>query len=120
MCDMCSRTELDKYRIDRIYEAHKPLLATVDWVDNSVDCWIECINDDGEKIRLVPDMTGWQDGRREVMVMNCVTGVNTKLFFRCESNGDYFTHNATRQEDIEAVMYKIPWAVMDWAASKAH
>lgn len=118
MCT-CSRTELDQYRIYRITDAHRPLLGTVDWVNNSVDCWIECINDDGEKVRLVPDMTGWRDGRREVMVYNCSTGVNTKLFFR-EENGDYLTHDATRQEDIENVMYKIPWAVMDWAAEKAH
>lgn len=119
MCT-CSRTELDQYRIYRITDAHRPLLGTVDWVNNSVDVWIECINDDGEKVRLVPDMTGWRDGRREVMVYNCSTGVNTKLFFRQESDGDYYTHDATRQEDIENVMYKIPWAVMDWAAEKAH
>ena len=115
-----TRTEMNEQGVTSITKGSVLLLSTVTIVDNSVDVYIECINDDGEKIRLVPDMTGWQDGRREVMVMNCVTGVNTKLFFRCESNGDYFTHNATRQEDIEVVMYKIPWAVMDWAASKAH
>lgn len=119
MC-MCSRTELDKYRVYRITEVHKPLLATVEWVDNSIECYIECVNDDGEKIRLVPDMTGWRDGRKEVMVMNCTTGENAKLFFRKDNNGDYWTHDATRQEDIENVMYKIPWAIMDWAAEKAH
>ena len=116
---MCSRTELDKYRVYRITEVHKPLLATVEWVDNSIECWIECINDDGEKIRLVPDMTGWQDGRKEVMCMNCTTGINTKLFFRQDNSGDYWTHDATKDEYIESIMHKIPWAVMEWAASKA-
>lgn len=118
MC-MCSRTELDKYRVYRITEVHKPLLATVEWVDNSIECYIECVNDDGEKIRLVPDMTGWRDGRKEVMVMNCTTGENTTLFFR-EENGNYLTHEATKDEYIEKVMYKIPRAVMEWAAGKAH
>lgn len=117
MC-VCSRTELDKYCVYRITEVHKPLLATVEWVDNSIECWIECVNDAGEKVRLVPDMTGWQDRRKEVFVMNCVTGENAKLFFR-EENGDYITHEATKDEYIEKVMYKIPWAVMEWAASKA-
>ena len=119
MC-MCSRTELDKYRVYRITEVHKPLLATVEWVDNSIECYIECVNDDGEKVRLVPDMTGWKDGRKEVMCMNCTTGINAKLFFRQDSSGDFWTHDATRDEYVESIMHKIPWAIMTWAAEKAH
>lgn len=119
MCDMCSKTELETYSIEHLTEAHKPLLTTVKWVDNRVDCWIECINDDCDRVRLIPDLTGWQDGRKEVFVMNCTTGINTKLFFR-QDNGSFFTHSATRREDIENVMWKIPWPVLDWAAEKAH
>lgn len=117
---MCSRTEMNEQGITSITKGSVLLLSTVTIMDNSQDCWIECVNDDGEKIRLVPDMTGWQDKRKEVMVMNCVTGENTKLFFRQDDAGDYWTHDATRDEYIEKVMYKIPWAVMDWAAEKAH
>lgn len=114
-----TRTEMNNYGISNINNGSVLLLGTVTIMDNSVECWIECVNDDGEKVRLVPDMTGWQDKRKEVMCMNCTTGVNAKLFFRKDDSGDYWTHEATKDEYIESVMYKIPWAVMEWAASKA-
>lgn len=119
MC-MCTRTEMNEQGITSITKGSVLLLSTVTIVDNSVDVYIECINDDGEKIRLVPDMTGWQDNRKEVMVFNCTTGENAQLFFRRDDKGDYWTHDATRDEYIESVMHKIPWAIMDWAAGKAH
>ena len=115
-----TRTEMNEQGITSITKGSVLLLDTVTIMDNSVDVWIECVNDDGDTVRLIPDMTGWQDNRKEVMVMNCTTGVNAKLFFRRDDKGDYWTHDATRQEDIENVMYKIPWAIMDWAAGKAH
>lgn len=118
MC-ICTRTEMNNYGVTSITKGSVLLLDTVTIVDNSVDCYIECVNDAGEKIRLVPDMTGWQDKRKEVFVMNITTGVNAKLFFRKDDKGDYWTHDATKDEYIESVMYKIPWAVMEWAASKA-
>ena len=118
MC-ICTRTEMNNYGISSITKGSVLLLDTVTIMDNSVDVYIECINDDGEKVRLVPDMTGWRDGRKEVFVMNCVTGENAKLFFRKDNNGDYWTHDTTRDEYIESIMYKIPWAVMEWAAEKA-
>lgn len=117
---MCTRTEMNEQGITSITKGSVLLLDTVTIVDNSVDCYIECVNDDGEKIRLVPDMTGWQDKRKEVFVMNITTGINAKLFFRQDDKGDYWTHEATKDEYIEKVMYKIPWAVMEWAAGKAH
>jgi hypothetical protein len=115
---MNSQEELDQYRIREITDAHRPLLGTVDWVDNSVDTWIECINDHGEKVRLVPDMTGWQDRRREVMVMNCVTGVSTKLFF---TPGEYpQLHDITLNDSAAyQVMSAIPAAVLRWAVMRA-
>ena len=115
---MCSRTEMNDQGITSITKGSVLLLDTVTIMDTSVDVWIECVNDDGDTVRLIPDMTGWRDGRKEVFVMNCTTGENAKLFFR-EVNGEYFTHDATKDEYIESVMYKIPWAIMDWAASKA-
>lgn len=118
MC-ICTRTEMNNYGVTSITKGSVLLLDTVTIADNSVDCYIECVNDAGEKIRLVPDMTGWQDDRKEVMCMNCTTGVNAKLFFRKDDNGDFWTHDATKDEYIENVMYKIPWAIMTWAAEKA-
>ena len=115
---MNSQEELDQYRIREITDTHRPLLGTVDWVDNSVDTWIECVDDNGEKVRLVPDMTGWQDRRKEVMVMNCVTGVNTKLFF---TPGEYPQLHDITIHDAEAykVMAAIPAAVLRWAIQRA-
>lgn len=117
---MTSQEELDRYRIREITDAHRPLLDTVDWVDNSVDTWIECVDDNGEKVRLVPDMTGWRDGRREVMVMNCVSGVNTKLFFQMQ--GSYvMPHDITlNDEKAKEVFFSIPAPVLKWAAKRAH
>ena len=115
---MNSQEELDKYRIREITDAHRPLLDTVDWIDNSVDTWIECVDDNGEKVRIIPDLTGWQDRRREVMVMNCVTGVNTKLFF---TPGEYpQLHDITlHNADAYKVMSAIPAAVLRWAILRA-
>ena len=116
---MNSQEELDKYRIREITDAHRPLLDTVDWIDNSVDTWIECVDDNGEKVRLVPDMTGWQDRRREVMVMNCVTGCNQKLFFQMQ--GGYVMPHDITLNDAAAyqVMAAIPAAVLRWAILRA-
>lgn len=114
-----TRTEMNKQSVTSITKGSVLLLNTVTIVDNNVDTWIECINDDGDTVRLIPDMTGWQDRRKEVMVMNCTTGENAKLFFRQDDHGDYWTHDATRDEYIESVMHKLPWAVMNWAAEKA-
>lgn len=116
---MNSQEELNQYRIREITDAHRPLLGTVDWVDNRVDTWIECVDDNGEKVRLVPDLTGWQDSRREVMVMNTVSGVNTKLFF---TPGEYpQLHDITlRDSAAYQVMSAIPAAVLRWAIMRAH
>lgn len=116
---MNSQEELDMYRIREITDAHRPLLGTVDWVDNSVDCWIECVDSNGEKVRLVPDMTGWRDGRREVMVMNTVSGVNTKLFFQMQG-GYVMPHDITLNDDkAKEVFFSIPAPVLKWAAKRA-
>ena len=115
---MNSQEELDQYRIREITNAHRPLLDTVDWVDNSVDTWIECVDDNGEKVRIIPDLTGWQDRRKEVMVMNTVSGVNTKLYF---TPGEYpQLHDITLKDSAAyQVMAAIPAAVLRWAIMRA-
>ena len=94
------------------------MLSTVDYRDSSADCWIECIDDHGEMVRLFPDKTGWQDRRRGVMVMNTATGVNTQLFF---TQGDYpQLHDITlRDSAAYKVMSAIPAAVLHWAILRA-
>lgn len=98
--------------------ARVSLLRTVAAADNSQECWIECIDDAGDKVRLIPDKTGWQDRRREVMVMNAVSGVNTKLFF---TPGDYpQLHDITLSNAAAyKVMSNIPAAVLRWAVMRA-
>ena len=115
---MTTQEELSEARIVMLNAARLSILSTVDWVDNSVDTWIECINDNGEKVRLIPDKTGWQDKRREVMVMNTVSGVNTKLFF---TPGEFpQLHDITlRDSAAYQVMSAIPAAVLRWAVMRA-
>ena len=118
---MNSQEELDQYRIREITDAHRPLLETVDWVDNSVDTWIECINNSGETVRIIPDMTGRQDRLREVMAMNTATGKNQKLYFEevwhCSG---FWTLNEARTDDAaREVISSLPSSVIDWAVKRA-
>lgn len=116
---MTTQEELKKLRIVKI-ENNIVLssLSTVNYRDSFVDCWIECIDDNGETVRLIPDKTGWQDRRREVMVMNTVSGVNTKLFF---TSGEFpQLHDITLNDSAAyQVMAAIPAAVLRWAVMRA-
>ncbi len=95
------------------------MLSTVDSRDDSTDCWIECINDHGEQVRLIPDKTGWQDNRKEVMVMNTASGVNQQLFFSVDGS-DIVPHDITRHDRAAyPVMAAIPAAVLNWAILRA-
>lgn len=116
-----TRRELSLHGITRITEGSVLLLSTVTIADNSQDIWLECVDDNGDKIRLVPDMTGWQDGRREIMVMNTASGVNTKLFFRkVGAAGLIVAHDATMDDErAKAVMRTIPCPCLEWAAERA-
>lgn len=116
---MTTQEELKQLRIVKLSNAVLlSMLSTVDSRDNSTDCWIECIDDHGEQVRLIPDKTGWQDNRREVMVMNCVTGVNTKLYF---TPGEFPQLHDITLNDAAAyqVMAAIPAAVLRWAVMRA-
>ena len=116
---MTTQEELKQLRIVKLSNAVLlSMLSTVDSRDDSADCWIECIDDHGEKVRLIPDKTGWQDNRREVMVMNTATGVNTQLFF---TPGEFpQLHDITlRDSEAYKVMTAIPAAVLRWAVMRA-
>lgn len=112
-----TRNELAFFHIvSTISPAVMPMLATVTVADNSVDCWIEFVNDAGETVRLLPDSTGWQDGRKEVVAMNATTGRNCKLFFTADGRPSAIT-----LDDREAVdlLWSIPNPVLNWAVSHA-
>lgn len=116
---MTTQEELNETRIVLLNAARLSMLSTVDSRDDSAECWIEFVNDHGEKVRLIPDKTGWQDRRKEVMVMNCVTGCNQKLFF---TPGEYPLPHDITLNDAAAyqVMAAIPAAVLRWAIMRAH
>ncbi|MEE3423855.1 MAG: hypothetical protein VZR11_14270 [Succinimonas sp.] len=117
-----TRRELKRHGITSITEGSALLLGTVTLTDNRQDTWLECIDDNGDKVRLVPVMTGWRDGRREVMVMNCRSGINTKLFFRNEGRtaAIIIPHDATMSdEQAKPVMWAIPFPCLEWAALRA-
>ena len=115
---MTTQEELNQARIVMLNAARLSMLSTVDSREDSVDCWIECVNDAGETVRLIPDKTGWKDNRKEVMVMNTATGVNTQLFF---TPGEYPQLHDITQRDSAAyqVMAAIPAAVLRWAVMRA-
>ncbi len=119
---MNSREELRQYRIDHITDTCRPLLNTVGWADNSVDCWIECVGDNGETIRIIPDKTGRQDGLRELQVMNTASGKNCKLFFEYRTDCGFeraVPHDITMQDsEAKDTMWEIPYPVLLWAVSR--
>lgn len=115
---MNTSEELKDCGITSITAGSVLMLSTVVIADNQQECWIECIDDAGHKVRLIPDMTGWQDRRREVMVMDTASGINTKLFF---TPGDYPQLHDITLHDAEAyrVMSNIPAPVLRWAVMRA-
>ena len=114
-----TRRELNRHGITRITDGSVLLLGTVTMADNSQDIWLECIDDNGDRVRLIPDMTGRRDSRREVMAMNIRTGINTKLFFRKDGAG-IILHDATLFDDAAIrVMRLIPFPCLEWAAKRA-
>ena len=82
--------------------------------DNSVECWIEFDTDNDESIRLIPDSTGWQDGRKEVMVMNITTGKNVSIFFKNDEPSDI----TLMDEEAAKVLRSIPADVLKWALKR--
>lgn len=113
--------ELRLHGIGRITEGSVLLLSTVTLRDNSQEVWLECINDNGEKVRLVPNLTSWQDGRKEVTVMNCRSGINTTAFFKKFLNtGAFVLHDdMMMNESAVKVLQLIPEPCLMWAILRA-
>lgn len=115
---MTTQEELNQFHLSKISREVMSMLSSVDIRDNSTECWIECIDDNGEKIRLVPDLIGWRDRRKAVTVMNISSGVNTQLYF---TPGLFpQLHDITlRDSAAYKVMSLIPAAVLRWAVMRA-
>lgn len=117
-----TRRELKRHGITSITEGSVLLLSTVTMTDNRQDIWLECVDDNGDRVRLIPDMTGWQDGRREVMVMNITTGINTRAFFKKFWNTGAFVPHDDMMMAGEAAMTalrRIPFPCWEWAILRA-
>ena len=113
--------ELMRHGVGRITSGSVLLLSTVTLTDNSQEVWLECVDDNGDKVRLVPDLTGWQDGRREIMVMNITTGRNTTAFFKKFWNTGAFvlTDDTAADEAAVKVLQCIPEPCLTWAIVRA-
>lgn len=116
-----TQQEIKKHHVSELSYESALLLETVTLRDTSAECWIECINNSGETVRVIPDMTGRQDRLREVMVMNTATGRNQKLYFEeVWPHSGFWTINEARTDDaaIEVIIL-LPSAVIDWAVKRA-
>lgn len=110
---MNTREELKIHGLNKVNAIiARTMLETVTIKDSICDLWIECVNDTGDVIRLIPDTIGRQDGYKEIMAMNCRTGKNVKLLFT-----DNVSANTVFEDKI--VVSRIPWQVLNWAISKA-
>lgn len=116
-----TQQEIKKHHVSELSYESALLLETVTLRDTSAECWIECVNNSGETVRIIPDMTGRQDRLREVMVMNTATGKNQKLYFEeVWPHSGFWTINEARTDDaaIEVIIL-LPSAVIDWAVKRA-
>lgn len=111
-----SRNELALFHVSKLSPAVMPMLETVTVTDSVCECWIEFVNDAGETVRLIPDSTGWQDGRREVMAMNAATGRNCKLFFTADGRANDIT---LQDPELVEILWTIPHPVLNWAVDHA-
>lgn len=116
-----TQQELRKHYISEISYESALLLETVTLRDTSAECWIECVNNSGDTVRIIPDMTGRQDRLREVMVMNTATGRNQQLYFEeVWPHSGFWTINEARTDDAaREVIASLPSAVIDWAVKRA-
>ena len=113
--------ELMRHGISRITKGSVLLLATVTLTDNRQDVWLECVDDNGDRVRIIPDLTGWRDCRKEVMVMNITTGRNTTAFFKKFWNTGAFvlTDDTAADEAAIKVLQRIPDPCLIWAIVRA-
>lgn len=114
---MNTREELQALNLNKVNESiAKTMLSTITIKDNVCECFIECINDSGELVRLEPDQIGRQDSLKEVTIMNAANGNNCSAFFTHE--GDIAERTLQDSEEMSALRL-IPGAVIQWAVSKA-
>lgn len=92
------------------------MLNTVTIKDNTCECFIECINDAGELVRIEPDQIGRQDRLKEIVIMNAANGNNSAAFFDSEGN---IAERTMRDNEEMSALRLIPGAVIKWAVSKA-
>ena len=112
-----TRKELYTLKLTKVNEMiANTMLSTVTIKDNTCECFIECVNDTGELVRIEPDQTGRQDGLKEIVIMNAANGNNGTAFFTRE--GD-IAERTMRDNEEMSVIRLIPGAVIKWAVSKA-
>lgn len=116
-----TQQELRQHHISELSYESALLLETVTLRDTSAECWIECVNNSGETVRVIPDMTGRQDRLREVLVMNTATGRNQQLYFEeVWPHSGFWTLNEARTDDAaREVISSLPSSVIDWAVKRA-
>lgn len=109
--------ELGTYGIVAITEAVMPLLSTVTVRDNICECWIDFVDNAGDFVRLEPDKTGWQDGRKEIVAHK--NGRNIQIFISKDSPLN-MPHNITWKNGTAMDTYwNIPTAILNWAVERA-
>lgn len=112
-----SREELQVLGLNKVNESIvKTMLSTVTIKDNTCECFIECVNDAGDVIRLFPDLIGRRDGLKEIAIMNTVNGKNCTVFFDSENN---IAERTLQDSEEMTALRLIPGAVIQWAVSKA-
>ena len=116
-----TQQEIRMHHISELSYESALLLETVTLRDTSAECWIECINNSGETVRVIPDMTGRQGRLREVMVMNTATGKNQKLYFEevWHCSGFWTLNEARTDVAASEVISSLPSSVIDWAVKRA-
>lgn len=114
---MNTRNELYTLKLTKVNEMiANTMLSTVSIKDNVCECWIECVNDAGELVRIEPDQVGRQDRLKEIVIMNAANGENDAVFF--DSEGD-IAERTSRDVKAMSALRLIPGAVIQWAVSKA-
>lgn len=112
-----TRKELYTLKLNKVNEMiANTMLSTITIKDNVCECFIECVNDAGEIVRLEPDQIGRRDGLKEVTIMNAANGNNSSAFFDSEGN---IAERTMRDNEAMSVIRLIPSPVIKWAIEKA-
>lgn len=115
---MNTTEELKTLKIREINPETVCLLSTVTLKESVCNCCLYYTDDDGCEVLVEPDMTGWQDGRKEVRIHK--NGESCTLYF--DVSGGYaephkYTLNDSRAMDV---LWRVPNCILHWAIKKAH